>query len=134
MRKLEPSEHQIQSAYFDWVRLTYPGTKLIYAVPNSSKLTDAGRVYKWQEGLTAGIPDVNIDVPTWMVSSFVCAEELATHYAGMRIEVKTKNGKVSDEQRETHGQLTKAGYWVVVCRSTESMIEETKRYLGNWKP
>lgn len=117
---LSPSEHHIQSAYFSWVRLRYPGCKLIYAVPNSSKLTDAGRVYKWQEGLTAGIPDVNIDIS--------CGG-----YHGARIEFKRHDGRVTDEQLEAQRQLKDAGYWVIECRSTEEAIDATTSYLRSWQ-
>lgn len=115
------SEHAIQSAYFDWVRLQYPGTKLIYANPNAAKRGPALAAWMKAEGLTAGIPDINIDVGRF-------------GYHGMRIETKSIKGKLTNEQIEAHEQLEKADYWVVVCRDTDSMIEETKRYLKGWTP
>lgn len=126
VRRIEPSEHQIQSAYFDWVRLAYPGCKLIYAVPNGGKRHIVTAMKMQREGVTPGMPDVNIDVPK--------ISDTVSDYYGMRIEVKTKKGALNAAQKEAHIQLESVGIWVVVCRSTESMIEETKRYLGDWKP
>lgn len=114
--KLLPSEHQIQSAYFDWVRKAYPGCKLIYAVPNGSNKSPVQRVKFQREGLTPGIPDVNIDVAN------------AT-YHGARIEFKTHNGKVSVEQTKVMDQLRAHRYRVVVCRSVDEAIEFTSSYL-----
>lgn len=117
----QASEHAIQSAYFEWVRLVYPGCKLIYAVPNAAKRGPALASWMKAEGLTAGMPDINIDIGR-------------TGYHGMRIETKSFKGILTDEQKEAHEQLEKADYYVVVCRDTESMIEETKFYLRGWKP
>jgi len=119
-RPFTPTEHEIQCAYFDWVRLQYPYCKLIYAVPNgSSKSMPAALKFK-REGLTPGMPDVNIDIPRG-------------DYHGMRIEFKSANGFVADTQKIAHQQLNDAGYWVVVCRTTEAAIEATKAYLGEWR-
>lgn len=127
----QASEHAIQAAYFQWVRLAYPGTKLIYAVPNAAKRGPALASWMKAEGLTAGIPDINIDIPrTPPYMAFVPTGG----FHGMRIETKSIKGKLTDEQAEAHKQLQKAGYFVTVCRDTESMILQTKIYLGDWKP
>jgi hypothetical protein len=117
---LSPSEHVIQAAYFQWVRLRYPDLKLIYATPNAAKRSPQLARYMLAEGLTAGIPDVNIDIPRG-------------DYAGARIEFKKRDGRVTPEQKEAQRQLAGAGYWVIECRSTEAAIDATKSYLGDWQ-
>lgn len=119
-KQLLPSEHQIQCAYFDWVRIAYPHCKLIYAVPNgSSKSMPAALKFK-REGLTPGMPDINIDIARG-------------EYHGMRIEFKSRHGFVNDQQKFVHAQLADAGFWVVIARSTEEGIQATRAYLGEWR-
>ncbi len=118
--KLLPNEHQIQAAYFDWVRLTYPGCKLIYAVPNGANKSPAARMKFMREGQIPGMPDVNIDIQR-------------QGRPGMRIEVKSAKGLLSKDQIEAIKQLDKAGYETWVCHSTDEMIRMTEIYLGDWK-
>lgn len=115
--KLLPTEHQIQSAYFDWVRMTYPDTKLIYAVPNGANKSPAQRMKFKREGLTPGIPDVNIDHPRG-------------RYHGMRIEFKRPGERASPDQLEALQQLKEAGYHAFLCSSAEVAINETEKYLA----
>lgn len=111
------SEHQIQAQYFDLVRLHMPGTKLIYAVPNGANKSPAARMKFKREGLTPGVPDVNIDIPRDI-------------YHGMRIEFKSATGVCSDDQKDAHRQLLDAGYCVAVYRDAVEAWEITKKYLG----
>ena len=117
---MHASEHAIQAAYFQWVRLTYPGCKLIYAVPNAAKRGPALASWMIAEGLTSGIPDINIDIPR-------------EAWAGMRIETKSAKGNPTDEQLDAHYQLRRHGYRVEVLRDPADMIAATKDYLGDWR-
>ena len=116
MRKRTLTEHHIQSAYFDLVRLHMPGTKLIYAVPNGANKSPAARMKFKREGLTPGVPDVNIDIPRG-------------GYHGMRIEFKSKDGQLSKDQRKAIDQLNDQGYWVVTMRDAIEAWEATRWYL-----
>jgi hypothetical protein len=101
------------------VRLHYPGTKLIYAVPNGVNKSPAARAKFKREGLTPGMPDVNIDIPS-------------APWHGMRIEFKRpgEEKRTSAEQKEAHRQLTDAGYFVVVRSDAREAFNDTWRYLN----
>lgn len=114
------SEHQIQAAYFQAVRLAWPQLKLIYAVPNGGLRNKVVAARLKREGVTAGIPDTNIDIP-------------AHGYNGARIEFKVKGNKPTDNQLEAHRQLREANYLVEVHTDPEKAFEWTKWYLGGRK-
>lgn len=116
--KLAPTEHQIQRAYFDLVRLHMPNTKLIYAVPNGAHKSMAQRVKFQREGLTPGVPDVSIDFARG-------------GYHGMRIEFK-RNSYLhpSVEQQKALDQLNEAGYFARVHCDAERAWQETQVYLS----
>jgi hypothetical protein len=42
--------------------------------------------------------------------------------------MKTESGRLSPKQIEVHGQLTKFGNMVVVCRS----LDDFKEIIGDW--
>jgi len=111
------SEHQIQSAYFDAVRRAWPQLKLIYSTPNGGLRNKVVAVKLKREGLTPGIPDVNIDIP-------------AHGYHGARIEFKVPGNKPTDNQKEAHRQLTEAGYLVEIHTDPEKAFEWTRWYLS----
>lgn len=119
--KLLPSEHAIQAAIFDWWRAKYPDCKLLYAVPNGAHKSPAMRVKFQREGLTPGMPDINLDVPR-------------DCFHGLRGEVKTVIGRYSEAQLIAAEQLSDAGYLVRTWRSVDTAIEDIEIYLGDWKP
>jgi hypothetical protein len=115
---LKPTEHQVQAAYFDLVRLHRPNCKLIYAVPNAAKRSYALARRMQREGLKSGSLDVNIDIP-------------AGEYHGMRIEFKRDvKGELSDEQRETWDQLVAQGYHCELHWDAVTAWNQTCRYLS----
>lgn len=124
---MKPTEHQIQAAYFDWVK-TMARTdwhyELIWSVPNALKMASAerhkGAIYRsyQREGHRAGVPDVHIAVPT------------EKHPAAW-IETKRPGGKLSVAQKEKLTMLRKAGHNVAVCYSTEEMISFTVAHMSN---
>lgn len=118
MRALTQSEHQIQSAYFELVRMFYPGSKLIYAVPNGVNMAKPStRVKYWREGRIPGVPDVNIDAARG-------------GYHGLRIEFKRDvKQKPSTDQLNAHDQLRKEGYLVVIAFDHSTAWGLTKRYM-----
>ena len=114
----KPTEHQIQSAYFDLVRLQFPGNKLIYAVPNGVNMQKPStRMKYWREGRVPGVPDVNIDYARG-------------GYHGMRIEFKRDEKQhASKDQVEAHEQLKREGYFVKLSWDAQIAFAETKQYL-----
>lgn len=118
-RRVKPTEHQVQAAYFDLVRMKFGRTfKLIYAVPNGINIRSyATRAKYWREGRVSGVPDVNIDIPRG-------------GYHGMRIEFKRdEKTKLDPEQEIAFEQLEKLGYFCRRHWDAETAWKETLRYL-----
>jgi len=113
--KLHASEHEIQAAFVQWLRL-----KKIwhFAVPNALKVGGVKLMaYLKAEGLTAGVPDLIIPYRT-------------KEYGSLAIEMKRRGGTVKDNQKEWHEFLRGQGYRVVVCYSADEAIAETIHYFN----
>jgi hypothetical protein len=114
------TEHEIQSHVIRWARemaQLYPELALLHAIPNQRKNTAAGRIYMWREGLESGVPDLDLPVAR-------------NGWHGLRIEMKTEKGKVTDNQRWWLDELGKQGYLAVVCRSIYEAQNTILDYLN----
>ena len=119
-RRLKASEHQHQSAFFSWWRV-YSKTqgineKLCFAIKNDSRHTEAGRIYRWKEGVQAGVFDVFLSIPSG-----------GKH--GLYIELKAGDKPMSKAQREFAEVVFRQGYETAVARSTEDAIAAVMAYL-----
>lgn len=116
-RKMKSEEHRLQCACVKWFRAVYPKHGgLLYAVPNGGRRDKVtGRVLK-NEGVMAGVSDLNLDLPN-------------RFYHGLRIEMKTLKGRQQDSQREFQRNVENAGYRYAVCRTLEEFAEVVKRYM-----
>ncbi len=115
-----PSEHQIQSCFFDWVRLStkaHPELRLCIAIPNAAKRSPGLAAWLRREGLTAGVPDVLLLVPRGI-------------WCGLAIEFKRPGGKISPAQSFMIDDMRGEGWKVAVMHSTEEAITIVKEYLG----
>jgi VRR-NUC domain len=115
--KLKVSEHQHQCAYFRWFSLAHPD-KLAFAIPNGGNRSAATGAMLKKEGVKAGIPDI-------LVAS------INGKYAGLFIEMKAENGRVSLNQQHMIDHLESEGYKVEVCRGWESAKNATDKYFEN---
>lgn len=109
------SEHQIQSAYFDWARV-HPAARRAYAIPNGGQRNLLTAVKLKKEGVRAGVLDVCLPVPRGGA-------------AGLYIEFKAGRNTMSDEQAVEADLLVRDGYAVAVCWDTMTAIELTQSYL-----
>lgn len=125
MPKFDPrTEHQIQSAYFDRVRLhvkRYPELKLCHAIPNGGLRNLKVAVKLKREGVLAAIPDVHLPVPR-------------LPYSGLYIEFKSRRpgGQKyypSLEQKGMHQSLREWGHCVLVHWDDEEAWHDTLSYL-----
>lgn len=116
-----PSEHQIQSGFFQWVRLaekTDWRLKLLFAVPNGGLRSAKTAGMLWAEGVRAGVPDTMLPVP-------------AGPFCGLAIEFKKPGKTTSDKQDDYIDLLIDAGWMVVICTDAEAAIRTVQDYLRN---
>lgn len=138
IRRIDPTEHQIQCAIVEWANifgiekyeqlangdLIIRKRKVIdflLAVPNGGKrsITEAIRLKK--EGVKMGVSDLFFAHPSMGERSF-------NH--GLWIEVKSRKGKLSKEQKEWMILMSNVGYKCVEVKSVDEGIQAIKIYLG----
>jgi hypothetical protein len=113
------TEHQIQSALFQWFKIQHP--KLImFAIPNAAKRSFAQASYMKAEGLISGIADIFL----------MCANK--THH-GLFIELKSAKGKLSEQQAYFLEQAKERGYQAIVCYSFDEAKTAITNYLQEGK-
>lgn len=113
-------EDLIQIKYFNLVRLykkQYEELNMVFSVPNGLPMSASSRNLAIDTGLTAGIPDVSIDIPRGS-------------YPGAKIEFKSKKGVLSSEQRRYKKLYEKFGWLYVIYRDAEEAWEFTLDYIG----
>ena len=119
--KLIPSEDEEQMAVIDWAeRMTpiYPALKLLHHIPNGGKRSkaEAGRFRAM--GVKSGVPDLFLPVPRGK-------------FHGLWIEMKrTKDGKLSENQKWWLKALNSLGYSAQVAYGAEQAIRQLEEYLN----
>lgn len=99
---MKRSEHVEQREFVQWVRQWTP--YLVLAIPNGGKRGKAEAMRLKAEGVTAGVPDLQIP------------------FFNLWIEMKASGGSLSPVQREMHERLRDQGQTVVTCFSTDEAI------------
>src|SRR5258708_11190915 len=119
--KITPTEHAEQVEFFKfWRRFAAVHNlpaQLCFAIHNASKLTDGGRIWKYAEGLVAGVSDIFLAIPR-------------DQFHGLFIEMKRRPNSVSVAQADFQGAVTVQGYLAVTSYTCEDAIREVKDYLG----
>ena len=116
---MQPSEHQIQSAFFSWVRAAkklMPVLGLMFAVPNAGKRTYKVAAMMKAEGMIAGVPDIMFPVAR-------------NGFNGLAIEFKVPGGKLSDEQAGYARGLVGENWLFCLLTDAEEAIRIVKNYL-----
>lgn len=114
------SESVEQQAVVRWFRSQYPQYHLI-AIPNGQWIAGVRKrkfalINKYKaEGLYPGVSDLFLCVPRGK-------------YAGLWIEMKSKGGKFTSQQREWQLDMLDAGYDARVCYD----FEEAKRMIEDY--
>lgn len=112
-------EHRLQCLCVAWFRLQYPKfAQLLYAVPNGGRRDAVTGKHLKDEGVIRGVSDLILDVPN-------------AKYHGLRIEMKTKSGVQSREQKEYQKAVETMGYKYIICRSIEEFIQDIQIYMQN---
>lgn len=127
LRKINPTEHQEQVTLFrvaERFRHLYmipdrPEESYLdymFAVPNGAPMSLKQRLWMMAEGLKPGVLDVWLMVPRG-------------GYHGLIVEMKTKTGRVSKDQKRWLSFQRSRGYRVEVCRGREEAWEVIKEYM-----
>lgn len=100
----------MQTALVNELRLTLPKNAFAFAVPNGGSRHVVEATNLKRQGVVAGIPD------------------LILVYAGKAfgLELKAKNGRISDSQAQTFPKLRDAGMRIEVARSRNEAIQHIK--------
>ena len=127
--RLIPTEHEEQVRVIDWASVKaskWPELRLLHAIPNGGSRASAenrrGSRYSPEaqrlrsEGVRSGVPDLDLPVAR-------------RGYHGLRIEMKTIDGKVSSQQKWWLDELTAQGYLAVVRHGADEAITTIKWYL-----
>jgi hypothetical protein len=125
-KSLNASEHDLQKALISWwkfeCRVFGIPEFALFAVPNGTMYrgTQIERSiqsnYLKAEGMRPGALDLVLAVARG-------------GYHGLFTEMKTRTGRISDEQSAFLTYLDSSGYKAVVCRSTEEAIAAITNYL-----
>jgi hypothetical protein len=107
----ERSEHIEQREFVQWVRQWTP--LLIIAIPNGGKRGKLEGMRLQAEGVTAGVPDLQI--PRF----------------ALWIEMKAKGGRLSPVQKAMHERLRSEGQTVEVCYSTAEAIDVVTQHMAS---
>lgn len=114
------SEYEEQRALIEWCEWNtkaYPGIEMIFHIPNGEWRVPRTASKLKKMGVKPGIPDLFLAVPRGQ-------------YHGLFIEVKTKTGKVTENQERWHNSLRAKGYCVEVCKGWEVGARVLINYLG----
>ena len=114
------TETQHQQALYGWWKVYarvhgYPARTFIH-VPNEAKRSVKVAAILKSEGMQPGIPDIFLAIPR-------------VPYAGLWIELKAKQGKPSDAQKEYIGILHEQGYAAEICYGWDSARDVIQAYL-----
>jgi hypothetical protein len=90
----------------------------LFAVPNGGKRDAATAAKLKEEGALAGVSDLILLYPN-------------RFYGALLVELKTKEGRQSELQKEWQSKITADGYKYVVVRSLEDFQQEIKNYLSD---
>ena len=111
------TESQEQKQLIQWCR-TDPRFQYLFHIPNESIGGQGWIVRNRQMGVRAGVPDLFYPVPMH-------------GYHGLFIEMKTKTGRVSQEQTKWLTALEQLGYRCIIAHGWEEAKEALIQYANS---
>ena len=125
---MNQEEHNLQCACVRWFAYQHPELAgLLVAVPNGGARSKATAGKLKAEGVVAGVADLILLVPQWFST---WRGDDGCKFAGLCIEIKTKNGRQSPEQKTWQQKVWGQGYEYAVCRSLDDFISTVEGYLN----
>lgn len=116
MQHIEDNE---QIMLFNWARAQsgkYPELDLLFHIPNGGKRNAREAARFKQMGVKPGVPDIFLPIARG-------------RFHGLFIEMKSPNGRLSDNQRKWLETLNRKGYACCVCFGFEEAQNDILRYL-----
>ena len=101
-----------------WNSKKYPELKMLHAIPNGGSRHPAEAINLKRQGVKAGVSDVFLPVSR-------------KSYHGIYIELKTKNGRLSLNQKEWIEAVRSEGYYAAVCYGMNEAVKLLSWYLSN---
>ena len=124
---MNQEEHNLQCACVKWFAYAHPELRgLLFAIPNGGERSKATAGKLKAEGVVAGVADLILLVPQWFTT---WRGQQGCKFAGLCIEMKTKQGYQSPEQKAWQAIVEQYGYKYAVCRSIDQFIETIENYL-----
>lgn len=117
---MTPTEHQIQSAFFDYVEIKRNSDWRwwnVFSVPNGAHMSKATAGKMKAEGMTSGVADVLCLYP-------------AHGHCGLCLEFKRGKETQSDNQKRFENYVHTAGYMYQVVRDAEMAIKLVERWFS----
>ncbi|MHB1153550.1 MAG: VRR-NUC domain-containing protein [Eubacteriales bacterium] len=112
-------EDDEQVAVIEWAELctgAIPELAWLYHVPNGGYRNKIEAMKFKRMGVKSGVPDLVLPVAR-------------SGYHGLYIELKAKDGIVSEKQREWLNNLRHQGYFAIACFGADETISIIKNYL-----
>lgn len=107
----EADEQAAVVEYLEYTRLPF------YHIPNERKCSPQAGARLKKQGVKPGVPDL-------------CIPVARGGYHALYIEMKTKGGRVTENQKEWLNKLREHGNFAVVCYGADSAIELISKYLS----
>lgn len=122
MKKLHYKEQDLQIRCVKWFRVTYPEFACLMFHPKNEEAGGRERgVIAKKEGVQAGVSDLLFLIPT-------------QDYHFLAIEMKSKKGRQSKEQKAFQRYVIAAGGKYLVIRSFEDFTKEVTKYMDDITP
>ena len=112
-------ESQEQQALMGWAELMsgrYPELVYLFHIPNGGKRSKIEAARLKREGVKAGVSDLCLPAPHGK-------------YHGLYLEMKTKGGRISPEQKDFLAFVKNNGYAAFVAWSWDEAAEMIEKYI-----
>ena len=126
-KKIDNEESRIQKTCIKWFDLQYPQySQILFAIPNGGKRNVVTASIMKKEGVRRRVLDIFFAKEKIRTLSGVICNE----YYGLFIEIKTKEGKLSKEQKEFIKKVEAERFKCEICRSLDEFIKIINEYLN----
>ena len=121
-------ESEMQIKCVSWFHYQYPAyTRLLEHPKNEEKNSTIRQIAK-AESVQPGVADLILHVPAYITDASLRHSDC---YHSLAIEMKTKVGRQSPEQKHWQKLFEAAGGKYIVVRSFEEFTETIKTYMAN---